>query len=115
MQLGAGLGHLTYSTLVHAGDTWADMKASLEAYVPAVKARVSPDEPFGLCLRISASSAETLTASADERQQLITFLADNDVYIFTVNAFVYGGFKGERVKERVYEPDWQTEERVKYT
>ena len=42
MDLGNGLGHLTYSTLVHAGDTWTEMWDSLNRYVPQVKARVSP-------------------------------------------------------------------------
>jgi hypothetical protein len=115
MDLGSGLGHLTYSTLVHPGDTWEDMWSSLTTYVPQVKARVSPDQPFGVCLRLSADSAATLVASADERRKLADFLAEQQLYIFTVNAFVYGGFKGEIVKERVYEPDWQTEERVRYT
>jgi hypothetical protein len=32
-----------------------------------------------------------------------------------VNAFPYGPFKGEIIKERVYEPDWSTEERTQYT
>jgi sugar phosphate isomerase/epimerase len=100
---------------VHAGDTWEDMWESLTTYVPQVKARVSPDQPFGICLRISAASAETLVASAEERAKLSAFLAENDLYIFTVNAFVYGGFKNKTVKEEVYEPDWQTEERVRYT
>ena len=31
-------GHLTYSTLVHPGDTWEEMWASLTHYVPKVKA-----------------------------------------------------------------------------
>jgi sugar phosphate isomerase/epimerase len=115
MDLPSGLGHLTYSTLVHPGDTWADMAASLRTYVPQVKARVSPDQPFGVCLRLSGASAETLAGDHDERQRLAGFLADNDLYVFTVNAFVHGGFKGHVVKERVYEPDWQTDERVRYT
>ena len=38
MDLGNGLGHLTYSTLVHPGDTWDDMWTSLTTYVPQVKA-----------------------------------------------------------------------------
>jgi hypothetical protein len=115
MELDGGLGHLTYSTLVHPGDTWAQMWDSLRTYVPRVKARVSPDRPFGLCLRLSAASADTLIREPDERRRLASFLAENDLYVFTVNAFVYGGFKGETVKERVYEPDWQTAERVRYT
>jgi hypothetical protein len=32
-----------------------------------------------------------------------------------VNAFPYGAFKGTVVKEQVYEPDWRSEERTRYT
>jgi hypothetical protein len=115
MELGNGLGHLTYSTLVHPGDTWQDMWASLTAYVPQVKARVAPNERFGVSLRLSAASAETLAGSAAEREKLKAFLADNDLYLYTVNAFPYGPFKGRVVKEQVYEPDWRSEERTRYT
>ena len=34
MDLGNGLGHLTYSTLVHPGDNWEQMWASLNTYLP---------------------------------------------------------------------------------
>ncbi|HEY5320108.1 MAG TPA: metabolite traffic protein EboE [Galbitalea sp.] len=115
MDIGNGLGHLSYSTLVHAGDTWAEMRSSLETYLPQVKARFSPDQPFGVSLRISADSARTLTNSALERQSLQSFLTANGLYVYTVNAFPYGPFKGGSVMERVYEPDWTTEERVLYT
>ncbi|TFB92969.1 MULTISPECIES: metabolite traffic protein EboE [Cryobacterium] len=115
MDLGRGLGHLSYSTLVHAGDTWAEMKESLHTFVPDVKARVSPDQRFGVSLRISADSAKTLAASPGERAELRTFLDDNDLYVYTVNAFPYGPFKGDLVMERVYEPDWSTDDRVAYT
>ena len=115
MDLGNGLGHLTYSTLVHPGDTWEEMWASLTTYVPQVKARVCPDDRFGVSLRLSAASAETLAGNEAERQKLRDFLADNDLYLYTVNAFPYGPFKGRVVKEQVYEPDWRSEERTQYT
>ena len=115
MNLGERLGHLAYSTLVHPGDTWAEMRESLEAFAPAVKARVSPDSPYGLSLRISAASAATLTADPDERARLRRWLDEHDMYIYTVNAFPYGPFKGRVVMEQVYEPDWATEDRVTYT
>lgn len=115
MDLGNGLGHLSYSTLVHPGDTWAEMKASLQTFLPGVKARISPDQSFGVSLRISASSATTLTNSPAERAELKQFLDDNDMYVYTVNAFPYGPFKGDVVMERVYEPDWATDDRVEYT
>ena len=115
MDLGGGLGHLTYSTLVHPGDTWDEMWTSLTTYVPKVKARVSPNKPFGVCLRLSAASAETLIHDRAARDRLKTFLADSDMYLYTVNAFPYGPFKGRVVKEQVYEPDWRSEERTQYT
>lgn len=115
MFLGDRFGHLAYSTLVHPGDTWAEMRESLETYAPAVKARVCPDEPYAVSLRISASSAATLTADPDERARLRGWLDDHDMYVYTVNAFPYGPFKGRVVMEQVYEPDWATEDRVTYT
>jgi len=115
MDLGGKLGHLTYSTLVHPGDTWDEMWDSLTRYVPAVKRRFSPDKRFGVSLRLSGKSAETLTADPEERAKLKQFLADNDMYLFTVNAFPHGPFKGKPVKELVYEPDWRSDERANYT
>lgn len=115
MDLGHGLGLLTYSTLVHPGDTWPEMWDSLTTYVPQVKQRVSPNDPFGVSLRISAASAGTLTGDAAERERLKAFLADNDMYLYTVNAFPYGPFKNTIVKEQVYEPDWRSDERAVYT
>ena len=115
MDLGNGLGHLTYSTLVHPADNWDQLWTSLNTYLPRVKARVSPDAPFGVCIRLAAPTAELLVASAAERAKLKRFLADHDLYVYTVNAFPYGAFKGTIVKEQVYEPDWRTEARTQYT
>ncbi len=115
MDLGSGLGHLSYSTLVHPGDDWAQMWDSLITYVPRVKARVAHNQRFGVSLRLSASSAQTLVNSKPEREKLKKFLGDNNMYLYTVNAFPYGPFKGTIVKEQVYEPDWRSEERTRYT
>src|ERR1700730_962189 len=115
MDLGNGLGHLTYSTLVHPAENWEQLWASVQTYLPKVKARVSPDQPFGVCLRLAAPTAAELAANPDERRKLKGFLSDNDMYVYTANAFPYGAFKGTVVKEQVYEPDWRTEERTQYT
>jgi len=114
MNLGR-LGHLSYSTLVHPGDNWEQMSHSLRTYVPQVKARVSPNQPFGLSLRLAAPSAEALVQDKSARDALKRFLAENDLYLYTVNAFPYGAFKDTIVKEQVYEPDWRSEERTQYT
>jgi len=115
MDLGNGLGHLTYSTLVHPADNWEQLWDSLQTFVPKVKARVSPNAPFGVCIRLAAPTAELLTNQPAERRKLKQFLADQDMYVYTANAFPYGAFKGTVVKEQVYEPDWRTEARTQYT
>lgn len=115
MDLGSGLGHLSYSTLVHPGDTWEEMWDSLNRYVPAVKARVAPDQRFGVSLRLSGASAARLSTDAGERQRLKAFLDANDMYLYTVNAFPFGPFKNTVVMEDVYEPDWRTDQRAVYT
>jgi hypothetical protein len=115
MDLGNGLGHLTYSTLVHPADNWEQLYHSLTTYLPKVKARFAGNKSFGVCIRLAAATAQTLASSPAERDKLKKFLADNDMYIYTANAFVYGHFKGDLVKEQVYEPDWRTEERTQYT
>jgi len=115
MNLGKGLGHLTYSTLVHQTDDWDQLWKSVNTYLPAVKLRVAPDQPFGVCLRTSAPSAAALSADPSKRAALKQFFADQDLYLYTANAFVYGVFKKQVIKEDVYEPDWQTPERREYT
>src|SRR5690606_11966096 len=115
MDLGSGLGHLTYSTLVHPGDTWPEIWDSLNRYVPRVKERIAPNQPFGVSLRISAASAATLTGDPNERAKLKAFLDERDMYLYTVNAFPYGAFKNTVVMENVYEPDWRTDDRAGYT
>jgi len=115
MDLGSGLGHLSYSTLVHPADDWAQLWDSVNRYLPAVKRRIAPDKPFAVSLRLAAKSARALCDGPEERAKLASFLADNDMYLYTANAFPYGPFKGEPVKAEVYEPDWRTDERAEYT
>jgi hypothetical protein len=115
VDLGKGLGHLTYSTLVHPADNWEQLWQSVQTFLPKVKARVSPNQPFGVCLRLAAPTAAALAADPAERQKLKGFLDDHDMYVYTANAFPYGAFKGTVVKEQVYEPDWRSEERTAYT
>jgi hypothetical protein len=115
MDLGKGLGHLTYSTLVHQTDNWDQLWKSVNTYLPAVKARVAPQQKFGVCLRTSAPSIEMLSQDATKVADLKQFFKDQDLYLYTANAFVYGVFKKQVIKEDVYEPDWRTPERREYT
>jgi hypothetical protein len=113
MKLNHGL-HLAYCTNVHRGESWVETFRALETYALAVRAQVCPHAPFAIGLRLSERAAMDLS----ERDSLLEFqrwLEKNNCYVFTMNGFPYGNFHGARVKEKVYQPDWTSPERVAYT
>jgi sugar phosphate isomerase/epimerase len=114
MKLQSAAGHLTYCTNIHRGETWPEVWSVLLRDLPLVKQRVAPRQPFGVGLRLSNIAVEALHEPA-VLAEFSDFLRTNDLYVFTLNAFPYGPFHGVRVKEAVYLPDWQDEERLRYT
>ena len=110
----SGNVHLTYCTNIHAGQSWQDIRASLDEYVPAIKSIVAQSQPMGIGLRLSGEAA----AAARQPEALASFrdqLSVLGAYVFTINAFPFGPFHGVRVKEDVYLPDWRDRERVAFT
>ena len=106
--------HLTYCSNIHPGESWEEVRHNLGLHLPAVRAQLSPDRPFGIGLRLSAVAARTL-AQPDTLAEFKHFLEKGNFYVFTLNGFPYGKFHGARVKEQVYRPDWQDPERLQYT
>jgi sugar phosphate isomerase/epimerase len=114
VRIGADGVHLTYCSNIHPGESWADVRANIGSYFPAVRDRVAPGEMFGIGLRLSARAAREL-GSGGALAEFREFLKLNRLYVFTINGFPYGTFHGTRVKEEVYLPDWRDEERLRYT
>jgi sugar phosphate isomerase/epimerase len=107
--------HLTYCTNIHPGERWAEVRENLARYVLPVRQRVAPGEPFGLGLRLSGRATRELAGAEDQIQDLVTFLDEHGMYIFTINGFPHGAFHGQPVKELVYRPDRLEEARLGYT
>ena len=113
MRVGPDL-HLTYCTNIHPAVGWDAVLASLRAHAPALKARLSPDAPFGIGLRLSGAESEQLL-DGDRLAEFRAWLDAEGLYVVTVNGFPHGAFHGRPVKADVHAPDWRTEERVAYT
>jgi len=111
---GRDLGHLTYCTNIHAGETLEEVMASLARHLPAVKALVAGAQPFGVGLRLGYAAANSLREAA-AMARLKRFLAEGGYYVFTINGFPYGAFHGRAVKEDAYKPDWSDPARLAYT
>ncbi|HWI58859.1 MAG TPA: metabolite traffic protein EboE, partial [Bacillota bacterium] len=113
MHLNHGI-HLAYCTNLHPGEDWAQTLHSLERWTLPVKQRVCPTGRFAIGLRLSDQASRELS----EAGPLLAFqrwLDRHGCYVFTINGFPFGQFHGQRVKERVYLPDWTSPERLAYT
>ncbi|MDB5439644.1 MAG: hypothetical protein JWM33_2071 [Caulobacteraceae bacterium] len=114
MKLPGDLGHLTYCTNVHPGETWLAVESVLRHDLLAVRDAVGATGAFGIGLRLSARALEQ-ASRPEALAAMKAHLAANDLYVFTLNAFPYGPFHGTPVKEDVYLPDWRSAERLDYT
>jgi sugar phosphate isomerase/epimerase len=113
VKVGGGF-NLTYCSNIHAGETWDEVFAALSTSLPQIRNLMSCEGAFAIGLRLSAAAARSLE---DDKTLAAfrAFLDDGNYYVPTVNGFPYGAFHGTRVKERVYLPDWRSDERVHYT
>jgi hypothetical protein len=111
---------LGYCTNIHPAESWAETLHALEKHVLVVRDKLlatghqPADKPYPIGLRLSARAAEELL-QGDHLEQFKDWLAANRCMVFTINGFPYGAFHGTAVKEKVFQPDWTTQERVKYT
>jgi len=106
--------HLAYCTNIHRGETWQETLSALEQFTLPVRNRVCPNKPYAIGLRVSDEASRELA----QPQSILHFrrwLERNNCYIFTINGFPFGKFHGERVKEKVYLPDWMSQDRLNYT
>lgn len=105
--------HLTYCSNIHPGESWEQTFHNLKSYTTKVRDRLQPDS-FGIGLRLSDKASRELI----EPDQLASFqdwLEQENMYVFTINGFPFGGFHKQVVKDQVHHPDWTTSERLAYT
>jgi hypothetical protein len=104
---------LSYCTNVHAGRSVAEVEAGLDRYTVAVRERSGA--PLAAGLWLAKPVADELTTSPDTLRRFADGLARRGLTCHTLNAFPYGDFHSERVKENVYLPDWSQPQRRAYT
>ncbi|MEC7558064.1 MAG: metabolite traffic protein EboE [Planctomycetota bacterium] len=104
---------LGYCTNVHPGRSLEEVLAGLDRYTRPVADRIGRRLAAGLWL--AAPVVAELAADESGARRLADELGDRDLLCYTLNAFPYGDFHGERVKEQVYLPDWSAPERFDYT
>ena len=104
---------LSYCTNVHPGRSVAEVERGLDDYTVHVRERFGA--PLAAGLWLARPVADELGSSRDLLRRFADGLRRRGLTCHTLNAFPYGDFHSERVKENVYLPDWSQPQRKAYT
>ena len=105
---------LGYCTNVHAGADLQTTRENLQQHALGVKTIVSPDDPMGSGLWLSASAASRLRED-EQFDEFRNWLSESGLVPYTMNGFPFGDFHQEIVKHDVYQPTWAEPARQAYT
>jgi hypothetical protein len=94
-------GALTYCSNLDFGDSWAEVRRTLEGPIADVRRRIAPNGRLGIGVRLSARTLRELLAPGP-RAELEFVLERHQMYVFKIDA------KDER-------PDWLEHTRLAYT
>ena len=104
---------LSYCTNVHSGRSLDEVEAGLDQYT--VEVRKNFGEPLAAGLWLAQPVIGELLEEPGAIPRFAERLQHRELTCHTLNAFPYGDFHSERVKAKVYFPDWTQPERLKYT
>lgn len=104
---------LCYCTNVHAWRSLEEIQNGLLGTTSEVARRVKRQLSAGLWF--SDAVSRQLDEEAGAVASLAATLEECNLTCHTLNAFPHGDFHGQRVKERVYRPNWAERERLEYT
>lgn len=104
---------LSYCTNVHPG-------LSIEAVLHGLSELSAPiasgyGQPLAAGLWLARPVIDELLTDDEHRHALFVRLRDLGLECYTLNAFPFGDFHSDRVKEQVYLPDWTQTSRREYT
>jgi len=105
---------LVYCSNVHPGASLAEVRSVIEHQIASVR-KLRGLNRMGTGLWLSAQAAEELCSDAQTMADFSQLLHTNELDLFALNGFPFDDFHIDRVKERVYQPNWATPERLTYT
>ncbi|MCH2103190.1 MAG: metabolite traffic protein EboE [Planctomycetes bacterium] len=108
---------LGYCLNLRAVESAAELIESLREVVLPLRDRLGGGKSFGVGMYVPATLAAHLVSEDGslERAELKRFLELEGLDAFTWNAFPYGDFQTDGLKEAVYEPTWLDARRARYT
>jgi len=106
---------LAYCMNLHAAETLPELLENMQRITLPLRERLAKDREFGVGMYLPAVLAHELANHPAKLAQLKRFLDEHALDPFTFNAFPFGGFQSDGLKERVFEPTWWERERADFT
>lgn len=104
---------LSYCTNVHPGLSVAQVEHGLTEFTVPAGQRIG--SPLAAGLWLAQPVIRELLAQPDASKRFAVRVAELGLCTYTLNAFPFGDFHSERVKENVYLPDWTQPSRLEYS
>lgn len=104
---------LSYCTNVHPGRSVEEVDRGLDTFTVPIKSNYG--NPLAAGLWLANSVTKELLGQPENSRRFADRLTQRELTCHTLNAFPYGDFHSDRVKENVYLPDWSQPERLQYT
>lgn len=103
---------LSYCTNVHPGRSLEEVLTGLDRFALPIRSKFGRPLAAGLWL-----AKPVIDELADDRElaRFSGWLQARELPCYTLNAFPYGDFHSDRVKDNVYRPDWTEPTRRQYT
>jgi len=108
---------LGYCLNLHAVESLSELLESLGSVILPLRDRLGNEGTFGVGMYVPALLAGHLVSEEGtaDLESLRSFLDSERLDAFTWNAFPYGEFQTDGLKEGVYEPAWTDAARARYT
>jgi len=105
--------HLTYCSNIFKGNNWEKIFLNIKTYIPKIKKNITNKKfALGLCLSNSITNELLLKKNINI---FIKWMKNENIYIPSINGFVYKNFHIKKIKENIYFPDWSSNKRLNYT
>ena len=104
---------LSYCTNVHPGLTVSEILQKLDEFTLPIQQQL--DAPLAAGLWLAEPVIREILSTPEGHLRFAEEIQKRELTCYTLNAFPFGNFHSERVKENVYLPDWTAPERLEYT
>ena len=104
---------IAYCSNVHAGECLEDIKRNLSRFIQPVREQRHL-QTMATGLWLSAAAATTLQEAKELKNFQLT-LHGAGLQLTSINGFPFGNFHQEKIKAKVYLPDWSDPARLLYT